>query len=263
MSKLQSKNIIVTGGSSGIGERIAWYIAENGGTPILVARSEDKLIELKQQINETFSVNCQYYVVDLIKLDEWENCLQTIIRDYNKIDAVINNAGFGVFDYIEDTKWDDVERMFKLNVFALIRGVHQTLPHLIKNKKSHIINIASQAGKIATPKSSIYSATKHAVIGFTNALRLEVERKGVYVTAVNLGPVRTNFFNVADPSGGYQKSVDRYMLDPDDVAKKVVGVLFTNKREINMPGWMNVGSKFYQLFPSIVEKMLKKQFNRK
>ena len=83
------------------------------------------------------------------------------------------------------------------------------------------------------------------------------------MTTVNLGPVKTNFFNVADPFGNYQQSVEKYMLDPNDVAEKIVKVLFTNKREINMPKWMDVGSRFYQVFPSLIERLLKSQFNKK
>src|SRR5690606_33540996 len=127
----------------------------------------------------------------------------------------------------------------------------------------HIVNIASQAGKISTPKSAVYASTKHAILGFTNALRQELMDKSIHVTAVNLGPVKTNFFSHADPEGSYQKNVGKYMLDPEKVAEKIANHLFTGKREINMPLWMDFGSRLYQLFPSMMEKALKKQFNKK
>lgn len=263
MSTLKGKNIIVTGASSGIGEMIARFIAEGGGSPILVARSELKLRTLQQEISNVYSVPCNYYTVDLTNLEQWRDGLNKIINDYSRVDAIVNNAGIGIFDFIENIKWEDIERMFQLNVFALMQGIHQILPHFEQNKQGHIINIASQAGKISTPKSSIYGATKHAVIGYTNALRLEVASKGIYVTTVNLGPVRTNFFDMADPTGSYQQSVDRFMLDPAYVARKVVGGLFKPKREINLPYWMDIGSRVYQMFPNLIEKLLKHQFNRK
>ncbi|MCT2537460.1 SDR family oxidoreductase [Aquibacillus koreensis] len=263
LSNIQSKNIIITGASSGIGHMMAIQVAKQGGNPILVARTEARLKKLQEQLVDTYDVDCRFYVVDLLDLQAWNNCLHKIVEDVQQIDAIINNAGFGIFDYIEKSDWNKIESMVQLNILALIRAVHQLLPHFIERKQGHIINIGSQAGKIATPKSAVYSATKHAVIGFTNALRLEVEEKGIFVTSVNLGPVRTNFFELADPSGTYQHSVDRFMLDPETVAKKVVGILFTNKREINMPRWMSAGSKMYQLFPSLMERLLKNQFNRK
>src|SRR5699024_9715866 len=117
--------------------------------------------------------------------------------------------------------------------------------------------------KVATPKSSAYAATKHAVLGFTNALRLEAVKEGVKVTAVILGPARTSFFKSEDPEGAYQKNVAQSMLDPDYVAQKVVRHLFTNKIEINLPNWMEMGSALHRLFPNTMERLLKKQFNKK
>lgn len=260
---LVDRTIIVTGASSGIGERIAHHIAQRGGNLLLTARSIEKLKNLQTELINTYSIECQIYKADLLDLTAWKSTLGEMVQDVHKIDAIINNAGFGIFDKVEDSKWEDTENMFRLNVFALIQGIHELLPHFISNRCGHIVNIASQAGKISTPKSSAYAATKHAVIGFSNALRLEVEEYGIHVTSVNLGPVATNFFTKADPSGTYQKSVRKLMLDPDKVAQQVVSNLFSKKREINMPKWMDIGSRIYQVFPSLVEKMLRKQLNRK
>ena len=107
--------------------------------------------------------------------------------------------------------------------------------HYDESKSGHIINIASQAGKIATPKSSVYSATKHAVLGYTNSLRMELSDFQIKVTAVNPGPIGTDFFTIADESGTYAKSVQRYILKPEYVAKKVVDAMLTSTREINLP----------------------------
>ncbi|WP_371871268.1 SDR family NAD(P)-dependent oxidoreductase [Lentibacillus populi] len=263
-TNVRNKSIIITGASSGIGERIAWHIAENGGTPIMIARSIDKLENLKEKLQRSFDITAHVYQADITDRDAFSNVIQQILLEHKNIHGLINNAGAGVFDYVEDIKMEDIERMFQLNVYALIQGTQLLLPHFSANRrKCHIVNIASQAGKIATPKSAVYAATKHAVLGFTNALRMEVAGKGIYVTAVNLGPVKTNFFKTADPSGSYQKSVSRYMLDPDKTARKVVKNLFRKKREINLPHWMEAGSKFYQLFPGVMEVLLRKQFNRK
>ncbi|WP_369413902.1 SDR family NAD(P)-dependent oxidoreductase [Aquibacillus saliphilus] len=263
MTRVIGKNIIITGASGGLGKQIAFHVAKNGGNPVLVARQEEKLRKIQQELIDKYKVSCSYYSVDLTDLNKWELTLHQILSERKTIDALINNAGIGIFSLIEDSNWDDTERMMKLNVLSLIKGVQQILPHFLTHEKGHIVNIASIAGKISTPKSAVYGATKHAVIGFTNALRLEVASKGIQITTVNLGPVRTNFFKVADPSGSYQSSVDKFMLDPDQVAKRIVNSLFTNKREINLPYWMDIGSRLYQLFPSLIERVLQKQFNKK
>ncbi|WP_099158435.1 SDR family NAD(P)-dependent oxidoreductase [Virgibacillus ndiopensis] len=258
-----NKAIIVTGASSGIGERIAWHIAKNGGTPIMIARSIKKLTKLKQMMDQSLGIESFTYQADLTNVTELENVIKQILAEHKQIHGLINNAGAGVFDYVETMRLTDMENMFQLNVFALIRGTKFLLPHFLAKQEGHIVNIASQAGKIATPKSAIYASTKHAVLGFTNALRLEMTDKSIHVMAVNLGPVRTNFFDAADPDGTYQKGIERYMLDPDRVAQKIVQHLFMNKREINLPRWMDLGSKLYQLFPKTMELLLRKQFNKK
>lgn len=137
------------------------------------------------------------------------------------------------------------------------------LPVMKQQKGGHIINVASMAGKIATPKSSVYSATKHAVLGYSNSLRLELADDNVFVTTVNPGPIATNFFNIADEQGTYVKNVQRYMLQPEFVAKKITDAMLTKTREINLPRWMNAGSVIFALFPRLFEKAGKKVFNKK
>ncbi|MCA1009590.1 SDR family NAD(P)-dependent oxidoreductase [Halobacillus halophilus] len=260
---VKGKKVLITGASSGIGKYLAIHVAREGGTPILVARSADRLAIIKEKIEAAFSVPCYWYKADLSNDAEWKDVIDQICYDHGSIDGLINNAGMAVFDLVSEAKWQDIDRMLSINVKSLFRTTHQLLPHFLQQGRGHIINIASQAGKIATPKSSVYAATKHAVIGFTNGLRMEVESQGVYVTSVNLGPVRTNFFNQADPTGGYEKAVDRFMLDPNKVAAKVVDHLFSKQREINMPGWMNSGSKMYSFAPAFLEKAMERQFNKK
>ncbi|MFQ3542896.1 SDR family oxidoreductase [Halobacillus rhizosphaerae] len=260
---VKDKKVLITGASSGIGMYLAIHIARSGGIPILIARSEDRLEIIANIVKERFGVDCYWYKADLSNDIDWKDIIDQICYDHGSIDALINNAGMAVFDLVVEAQWKDIENMLDVNVKSLIRAVHQLLPHFLKQGEGHIINVASQAGKIATPKSAVYSASKHAVIGFTNALRMEVEKEGVYVTSVNLGPVRTNFFRQADPSGSYERAVDRFMLEPNKVAFTITQSLFTNRREINLPLWMDSGSKIYQMLPVMMEKLMQNQFNKK
>ncbi|WP_112181245.1 SDR family NAD(P)-dependent oxidoreductase [Paraliobacillus zengyii] len=263
MRDFTNKTIMITGASSGIGEGLAYKLAMSGANLILMARSGDKLKKLKEKLEQDYPIICTYYIVDLSNSASWESCLSKIEANHLTIDAMINNAGFGIFDAVEDADYQDIEKMFHVNVLALIKGIHYFLPHFIKRKQGHIINIASFAGKISTPKSSAYSASKHAVLGFSNALRLEVEKQGVYVTTVNLGPVRTNFFDAADPTGRYQKSVKRFMIEPEQVVDQITKSLFRKKREINLPRWMEFGSRLYHILPGFAERILRNQFSKK
>src|SRR5690606_13325587 len=105
-----------------------------------------------------------------------------------------------------------------------------------------IVNIASIAGKMATAKSAAYSATKHAVLGFTNALRQELHGTGVRVMAVNPGPVATGFFDVADPGGEYANRVSRFMVTPERVARAALDGLARGKAEVNVPSWLGAAA---------------------
>ncbi|MEQ6376533.1 SDR family oxidoreductase [Bacillaceae bacterium S4-13-56] len=256
-------NVLITGGSTGIGAEIAREVARHGGHPILVARSESKLLTLKDNIEKEYNQEVDVYPCDLTDSKKWEDTLHKIVEQHKPIHVFINNAGMGVFEYVKDITSENTRKMFDLNVYSLIQGTQIMVGQMLLQKEGHIINIASQAGKMATPRSSVYSATKHAVLGFTNALRLEMHREPIHVTAVNLGPVATNFFDEADPNGRYQEAVKSYMLDPAKVAQKVVKSIYTNKREINMPGWMEAGSFIYRMMPSLMERVLRKQFEKK
>jgi len=116
---------------------------------------------------------------------------------------------------------------------------------------------------IASAKSSLYSATKFAGIGFSNALRLELMPYNVYVTTVNPGPIKTAFFDKADPDGSYVKAVDKYILEADTVAKQIVNNFGKKKRELIMPFTLKAAHKLYTLFPNLGDKLASKMFNYK
>ncbi|AEH47329.1 SDR family NAD(P)-dependent oxidoreductase [Parageobacillus thermoglucosidasius] len=261
--RIEGKHIVITGASGGIGEQIAYEAARQKALPVLLARNEEKLKQVAREIERAYHISPRYYRLDVSDTDAVEAVFQQLFRDIQTVDVLVNNAGFGVFRNVEDIDLEEMKDMFAVNVFGLIACTKIVYVHMKKRRSGHIINIASQAGKLATPKSSVYAATKHAVLGFTNSLRMEAEQYGIFVTAVNPGPIRTNFFHVADQSGEYVKNVERWMLSPEKVAKRVVSVMMTPTREINMPRWMNVGSQLHHLFPSVVERVGKRAFFKK
>ncbi|QPC46780.1 SDR family NAD(P)-dependent oxidoreductase [Mangrovibacillus cuniculi] len=261
-SRIKGKHIVITGASSGIGARMAYLAAEQGANVSLVARRLEVLKELKEKIEKEFHVRCEVFSCDIANREQIKAVFKEI-QSIAPVDVLVNNAGFGVFDYAHEAKEEDVEGMFDVNVLGLIACTSEVLPQMMRQKSGHIINIASQAGKMATPKSSVYAATKHAVLGYTNSLRMEVSSHGIFVTSVNPGPIATNFFEVADQSGSYVKNVERWMLKPDDIATPVIESLFKSVREINRPRWMNAAGKLYQVMPGLVEKLGGKAFSQK
>lgn len=260
---VNEKKIIITGASKGIGREIAKEIAAHGGIPILIARSKELLDELAGEIEGNNGI-CKVYPIEKFSREAIEEQINEIMETEKRIHGLINNAGFGVFEKIEEINMEELEEMFQVNVLAGIQYAKAFLPHFLQFKgKSHIINIVSQAAKLPTPKAAGYVATKHAMLGFTNVLRQEARESSLSVTSVNLGPVQTSFFDMADKEGTYQQNVEKYMLHPKKVAFKVVHSLFTKRREINMPWWMEAGSILYRLFPGLMEIVLKSQFDKK
>ncbi|MFD2445963.1 SDR family NAD(P)-dependent oxidoreductase [Bacillus sp. CGMCC 1.16607] len=263
MPSLLGRNIVITGASSGIGAEIAKLCAAKGANLALLARSIDKLQQIKKELEERYSIKIIVYHLDVSNMEEIERVFHAIFEEMKSIDILVNNAGFGVFREAHAASIEEIKSMFDVNVVGLMACTSKVLPKMRERRFGHIINIASQAGKIATPKSSVYSATKHAVLGYSNSLRMELADQNVFVTTVNPGPIATNFFNIADEQGTYVKNVQRFMLQPDYVANKVVSAMLTKTREINLPRWMNLGSVIYALFPRTFERIGRKAFNKK
>jgi len=261
--KMSNERVAITGASSGIGKEMAMEVANRGGIPILLARSENKLQQISQQIYEETGIKAPYYRLDITDVKAIKLTFQTIYQENGEITTLINNAGFAKFDSVLDASMEDADSMFQVNVLGTIACTKEVLPYMIKNQYGQIIFVASQAGKLATPKASVYSATKHAVLGFANALRMELHDDPIHVSVVNPGPIRTEFFSIADQTGEYEKNIEKFILEADVVAKKIVQLIRKPKRELNLPLWMGIGTTLYQLLPTVVEKLVGKQFRRK
>ena len=261
--RIRGKIVTITGASGGLGEQIARQAAKSGARLVLIARSLDKLEKIRAELLKEYNGDVYIYTLDVSNRKAVEQTFIRIQEEVGDTDVLVNNAGFGIFEKVLDADLEDAEAMINTNVVGLIACTKMVLPAMVDNKLAHIINIASQAGKMATPKSSVYSATKHAVLGFTNSLRMEMHSEHVFVTSVNPGPIKTNFFTIADKEGTYIKNIERLMIDPVKLAEKITKIMLKNKREINAPGWMNAGSKIYSLLPRTIETLGRSQFNKK
>lgn len=263
MNRLQGKIIVITGASGGLGKEIAIQTAMQGASVVLLARSMDKLEALRLMLMKAYQIDAYAYQLDVANPIDVKEVFEQIASEVGEVDVLVNNAGYGIFKEAIEIDVREAKAMFDVNVLGLMACTSSVLPMMKRRKTGHIINIASQAGKMATPKSSLYSATKFAVLGYSNALRMELQNDHVFVTTVNPGPIATNFFDTADESGNYLKSIGKFILKPEVVAHKIVDAMFTSKREINLPGWMNLASKLYYLFPKTTELIGKRAFFKK
>lgn len=188
---------------------------------------------------------------------------EKVMEEVGRVDILVNNAGFGIFEDFLTFDLGKAYDMFEVNILGMMVLTQKFAIDMAERRQGHIINIASMAGKMATAKSTVYSATKFAVLGFSNALRLELKPLGVAVTTVNPGPIETNFFDKADPSGSYLEKVGQIVLEPAKLAKMIVRNMRHPKREINQPFILEVASKFYTLFPTIGDYLASGIFNKK
>ncbi|MEY8537442.1 SDR family NAD(P)-dependent oxidoreductase [Lactococcus muris] len=169
-----------------------------------------------------------------------------------RVDILINNAGFGEFEELENLSDEQIEEMFKVNTLDLMKLTRDLQP------QTQVINIASMAGKLPTAKSTVYAASKAAVLAFSDALRLE--KPELIVTTVNTGPVRTKFHK---DNRAYLEKVGKNAISAAYVASKIEKALGKRKREINLPVQLAVVAKLRALFPKSVDFVGRKFFNYK
>ena len=253
----ENKKILITGASSGLGRELAHQFAQKGNVElILVARRKEALEKVAKKCETFDNVKTRVFSADIGSQDQVEQLLSTI----TDIDILINGAGYGVMKDFSEFCDAEVVNMFDTNVIGTIQLTTEIAKRMRERKSGTIVTIASIAGKIATPKSSVYSATKFALIGYFNALRLELKKDNVHVMTVNPGPVATNFFNIADEDKSYQKSLGGKTLTPKLVVGKIIKGIDMKKREVNLPFKLVLAVKISQFFPKLSDRMLLNMF---
>ena len=192
MTPTNSKVVIITGGSSGIGAATARRLARDHMRLTLAARRKDRL---KQVAAEVESLGGEVLIVptDVRKNDDIQHMVQATLDRWGRIDVLFNNAGLRHCNRLLNAYSDDIRDEIHVNLIALIECAQAVLPVMLHQKSGHIINVASIAGLIGRPGSSIYSATKFGVNGFTDALHRELLNSGIHVSAVCPGYTPTEF----------------------------------------------------------------------
>jgi NAD(P)-dependent dehydrogenase (short-subunit alcohol dehydrogenase family) len=182
---------LVTGASSGLGKVIAKQLIKDGLTVIVAARRVGQMDDLK-------TLGAHPIALDVSKEESITAAVSEIEERFGGVDVLVNNAGFGVYGALEDVPMDEARYQFEVNVFGLARLTQLLVPHMRQRKSGRIINMSSVGGKIYTPLGAWYHATKHAVEGLSDCLRLELAPFGIDVVVIEPGIILTEFGNVIE-----------------------------------------------------------------
>jgi len=212
-----NKTILITGSSTGIGKTTALYFLEQGWNVIATMRNPEKEIELKK------ISNCLVTRLDVSDESSIETAIKLGIERFQKIDVLVNNAGYGLMGVLEGMTMDQIKKQFDTNVFGLLLVTQKILPHFRQNRNGTVINISSVAGRVSFPLFSLYHGTKWAVEGISESLQYELIPFNIKIKCVEPGAIKTDFYdrssdnNLATIPESYKK-FSQYMLEKTNLA---------------------------------------------
>ena len=245
---------IITGASSGIGEATARRLVREGMCVTLAARRQDELERVAREIQANGG---QMLIVptDVRDRAAIQRMVQATLDQWGRVDVLVNNAGLGYSNRVISLDPGQLREQVAVNLVAVIECVQAVLPAMIRQSSGRIINVASIAGLVGLPGSSVYSATKAAVISFSESLRREVSRQGIHVTAVCPGFVATNFAPRLKQIASSGKRVPGVMR-AEYVADRIAWLIrHPRRRLIIPPGWGSLAA-IAQTFPWLTDWVL-------
>jgi short-subunit dehydrogenase len=233
--QLAGLRVLVTGASQGIGRALAAAAAKRGGKVIASARSAELLDELVKEVR-TAGGTIEAVVSDITSPADRQKLVEAADRYFGGLDVLINNAGIGATGHFMDSKPDTLRQIFETNFFALCEVTRLFIPVLKRGTTPAIVNISSVVGRRALPARGLYSASKFAVAGFSEAIRAELAKDGIDVIVVNPGLTQTNFSkNLLEAKAKIQMDHLRGMTS-EQVAGATLDAVAKGKYEITLTG---------------------------
>lgn len=227
---IDGKVVVITGASSGLGEETARHLAQRGAKLVLGARRVERLERLADEIGAGRQAILE---TDVTERDAVQRLVDCAVDLHGRIDVMVNNAGLMPSSMLERLHVDEWDRMIDVNIKGVLYGIAAALPHMIRQKGGHIINVSSVAGHKVGPGGTVYAATKHAVRIISEGLRQEVKPHNIRTTIISPGAVATELtrtitdpdvakgmnevYQQAIPASAFARAVEYAMSQPDDV----------------------------------------------
>ncbi len=265
MKSWEGKVALVTGGSAGLGRAIAAALAGRGTNVAIAARDADQLeaaaAELRHGGRQVLAVPA-----DVTRQEDVERMVAKTIERFGRLDVLVNNAGRSARGEAIATTAEEFADMMNLNLIALVRCTRAAMPHLLESK-GHLVNIGSLAGKTAARYMGAYSATKHAVSGYSQQLRLELGPQGLHVLLVSPGPIARDepraysaekLASLPESARKPGAGVKVGLLRPEKLAQQIVNACEKRKPELVVPGRARLVFAISQLWPSMGDWIVRK-----
>jgi short-subunit dehydrogenase len=263
LKPLEEQVIVVTGASSGIGLATALAAAKRGAKVVLVARSSDTLGDVQQRIRDAGG-QAVVAVADVADRGALEDAARIAIERFGRIDTWVNDAGVSIYGRLDEVTDEDNRRLFETNFWGTVNGTLVALPYL-RRQGGALINVGSEVSDAVIPYQGMYSASKHAVKGFTDALRVELElidKAPVEVVLIQPTAVDTPFPEHAANYMAEAPKLPTPMIDPDDVAEAILKAAEEGGRDITVGAMAKVDTMTSKLMPGLGDRMAKMQADR-
>ena len=262
LKPIEEQVMVITGASSGIGLATAISAARYGAKLVLAARSEDVISDVVHNIKQA-GEEAIYVVGDVGKREDVERIAQAAIETFGRIDTWINNAGVSIYGRITEASDEDNRRLFDTNFWGTVYGSFAALPHL-KQQGGALINIGSEVSDAVVPLQGMYSASKHAVKGFTDALRLELKHDDVpvSVTLIQPGATNTPYPQHARNNMDQEPALPEPLDDPYHVADKILEAATTEKRATIVSSSAKMNVLMSKFAPRVADRMGQKYFDK-
>ena len=262
MKNFKDKIIWITGASSGIGEEMARQLNARGAAVILSARRQEELERIKNSV--TYPLNAYVLPLDMEVQDDFPAKVEEVMGQFGRIDLLFNNAGISQRSEAAETTLEVDRRLMDINYFGTVALTKAVLPFMRKQQESHIAVTSSLAGKFGFYQRSAYAASKFALHGFFETLRLEEEEHNIKVTLLCPSGIKTRISqNALDGSGnkfGKTSALQEEGMAAEDCAKQMIKAIEKEKTEVIIgQGMEPLSVKIKALFPALFWKMLKKK----
>ncbi len=263
--KLNEKVVIITGASSGIGKALAIEFASRGANLVLASRQYVALCELSESLINKYSIKAVAVQCDVAVEDDCSHLIKQAILTFNKIDILINNAGISMRALFKDVDLNVLKTVMDVNFWGTVYCTKYALPHIQKTQGS-IVGVSSIAGYKGLPGRTGYSASKFAMNGFLDALRIENLKTGVHVMTACPGFTASNIRNTALAKDGSQQGESTLdegkMMSAEEVAKIITNGVEKRSRTLTMTGQGKLTVTLSKFFPAWLDKLVYNNFAR-